>query len=599
MARGTRTELSEEDKKRKLNKEGLQQIFWIFNFSKPYRLYFIIGLGCLLLSALATLVFPKLAEKLIDIALGNEKRFTLTQIGLSLMGVLLLNGVFSFFRVQTFAKVTENAMRDLRITLYSKLVSLPVPFFESRRVGELTSRLTSDVTQLQDVLSWALAEFIRQVITLVGASILMSIWYPKLTVFMLATFPVLIIGAMFFGKYIRKLSKKSQDSHAAANTIVVETLQAIQAVKAFTNEPYEIKRYGSGLQDALKNALRSAFFRGLFISFIVVVLFGSFMSIIWYASFLLSQSKDLTSGNLFGFVIYTAFVGGSVAGLGDLYTLMQRAIGSSERIREILAEKSEEGTLPLTPNAGFTGDIRFENVEFSYPTRPDIQVLKNISLHIKSGQKVALVGHSGAGKSTITSLLLRYYYPQSGHISISGVNIEAMDLQELRKHIGIVPQDVILFGGTIEENIRYGRPDASVTEIRDAARKANALQFIEAFPEGFKTLVGERGVKLSGGQRQRIAIARAILKDPEILILDEATSSLDAESEKLVQDALDELMQNRTTIIIAHRLATIRKVDYIYVLGEGKIQEVGSHAELAVSETGIYSNLLRLQFDVH
>jgi ATP-binding cassette, subfamily B, bacterial len=282
-----------------------------------------------------------------------------------------------------------------------------------------------------------------------------------------------------------------------------------------------------------------------------------------------------------------------------LYSQLQKTIGASERIREILAENNETTSLPDKQTLAQVGDIAFENVHFSYPTRPDIEVLKGISLRIKSGQKIALVGQSGAGKSTITSLLLHFYQPKSGKITISGIDIEALDLQELRKNIGIVPQEVILFGGSIEENISYGRPGATKAEIREAARQANALEFIDKFPEGLETLVGERGIKLSGGQRQRIAIARAILKDPKILILDEATSSLDAESEKLVQDALDILMQNRTTIIIAHRLATIRKVDYIYVIGDGSIKESGTHEQLASAESGMYANLLRLQFEVN
>jgi len=597
MARGIRAELTEEDKKRRLNKEGIREIVQIFKFVKPYRSYFILGMICLVLSSLATLGFPRLAGKLVDAADGKAGGFTINQVGLALMGILLMNAIFSFLRILTFTIVSERSLRDIRIALYDKLIHLPVPFFEERRVGELTSRITSDVQQLQDVLSWTLAEFFRQTITLTVGTVLLLIWYPNLTFFMLATFPVLVVGAIIFGKYIRKLSKKTQDSLASANTIVVETLQSVNTVKAFTNEAYETARYSMALLQVVKNALNGAKYRGLFASFIIFVLFGGIVGIIWYAANLYSQ-KLITAGDLIGFTLFTAFIGASVAGLGEIYSQLQRTIGASERIRDILSEENEKTSLPEKQTLREVGDIIFDKVHFSYPTRPDIQVLKEVSLHIRSGQKIALVGHSGAGKSTITTLLLRYYQPQSGKITISGTDIEALDLKELRKHIGIVPQEVMLFGGTIAENISYGKPGASPAEIRDAARKANALEFIERFPEGFETLVGERGVKLSGGQRQRIAIARAILKDPRILILDEATSSLDAESERLVQDALDELMKNRTTIIIAHRLATIRKVDYIYVIGDGKIQEVGTHDELADSGNGIYNNLLRLQFEL-
>lgn len=599
MARGNRAELTEEDKKRKVNKAGFSQLVQIFAFVKPYRFYFIISLICLGLSSLFTLAFPGLSGDLIDAAQGNHpKGYTINQIVIVLLGILLVNAVLSFLRVLTSARVSENALRDIRVALYDKLLHLPVPFFENRRVGELTSRLTADLGQLQDVFSFTLAEFLRQSLVLVVGTAIMFIRYPRLTVFMLAIFPLVIIGAIIFGKFIRNLSKQTQDALGDANTIVVETLQSVNAVKAFTNEWYEVSRYTGALKNVVSKALTAARYRGLFFSFIIFVVFGGVVIILWYASTLLA-AKEITSGDLIGFAFYTAFIGGSIGGMSDLYSQLQKTIGASERIREILSEEIEKTSLPQKQILNEVGDITFEHVHFNYPTRPDIQVLKDISLQIRSGQKIALVGHSGAGKSTITALLLRYYQPQSGKITISGTDIEAVDLQELRKNIGIVPQEVMLFGGSIAENISYGKPNAALAEIKEAARKANALEFIERFPEGFDTLVGERGVKLSGGQRQRIAIARAILKDPKILILDEATSSLDAESEKLVQDALDELMKNRTTIIIAHRLATIRKVDYIYVIGDGRIQEVGTHEELAESENGIYNNLLRLQFELH
>ncbi len=599
MARGNRAEITEEDKKRKVNKAGLRQLGEIFKYVKPYRGYFIISLLCLSLSSLFTLAFPGLSGDLIDAAQGNHpKGYTINQIVLVLLGILLVNAVLSFFRVVTSSIVSENALRDLRVALYDKLLHLPVPFFENRRVGELTSRLTADLGQLQDVFSFTLAEFVRQSLMLIVGTAIMFIRYPRLTVFMLAIFPVVVIGAIVFGKFIRTLSKQTQDALGEANTVVVETLQSVNAVKAFTNEFYEVGRYTGALKNVVSKALLAARYRGLFFSFIIFVVFGGVVVILWYASTLLA-TKEITSGELIGFAFYTAFIGGSIGGMSDLYSQLQKTIGASERIREILSEENEKTTLPEKKALQEVGDISFEHVNFSYPTRPDVQVLGDISLQIRSGQKIALVGHSGAGKSTITSLLLRYYQPQAGKITISGTDIEALDLKELRKNIGIVPQEVMLFGGSIAENISYGKPNATLTEIREAARKANALEFIERFPEGFDTLVGERGVKLSGGQRQRIAIARAILKDPRILILDEATSSLDAESERLVQEALDELMKNRTTIIIAHRLATIRKVDYIYVIGDGKIQEVGTHDELAESENGIYNNLLRLQFELH
>ncbi|HEY0111345.1 MAG TPA: ATP-binding cassette domain-containing protein, partial [Fibrella sp.] len=419
-----------------------------------------------------------------------------------------------------------------------------------------------------------------------------------LTLFMLGTFPFLIVAAMFFGRFIRKLSKQAQDELANASVIVEETLQAINVVKAFTNERYEAQRYGSALSRVVGIALRSAKYRGAFVSFVITALFGSIVGVLWYGGNLVING-EMVLADLITFLFLMAFIGGSVAGMGDLYAQIQRTIGASERIMDLLNEAPEVDIVsPATTLAApIAGDVSFENVRFTYPSRPDIDVLKGISLRVNAGQKIALVGQSGAGKSTIAQLLMRYYPLISGQIAVDGRSITEYDVTNLRQHIAIVPQEVMLFGGTIEENIRYGKPEATASEITEAARRANALGFIESFPEGLKTLVGERGVKLSGGQRQRIAIARAILKDPAILILDEATSSLDAESERLVQEALDELMQNRTTLIIAHRLATIRKVDQIYVIRDGMIAEQGTHDELAALDEGLYANLVKLQFE--
>ncbi len=377
--------------------------------------------------------------------------------------------------------------------------------------------------------------------------------------------------------------------------MVEETFQSVAVVKSFTNEVFEVLRYRKSLKEVVDTALYAAKYRGLFISFTIFTLFGGIVAVSWYGATLV-QSKAISVGELLSFVFYTGFIGASIAGLGDLYSQLQRAIGASERILEILEltdEKSETSdTLKLR------GEVEFDNVSFAYPTRDEFTVLKNISLHIKAGEKIALVGPSGSGKSTIINLVLRLYPVSTGDIVIDGKKSTEYNLSAYRKNIGIVPQEVILFGGTIKENIAYGRPGASEEEIIEAARKANALQFIESFPQKFDTIVGDRGVKLSGGQRQRVAIARAILKDPSILILDEATSSLDAGSERLVQDALESLMQNRTSIVIAHRLSTIRKVDRIIVIKDGQIAESGSHEELSVLDNGIYSNLLKLQLEI-
>jgi ATP-binding cassette subfamily B protein len=585
----------EEHEKRKLNKQNLSKLGGIFRFVLPYKVNFLLGMVFLLFSSLTLLTFPFVAGKLIDTASGETWLVNdINGIAFILLGILLIQSIFSFFRVWLFAKVSERSMRDIRIALYSQLVQLPMTFFDKRRTGELISRITADVSMLQDTFSVTLAELFRQIITLLAGVVFLMVTTPKLTLFMLATFPVLVIIAMVFGKFIRKLSKQAQDELAAANVIVEETLQSIMTVKSFAGEEYESGRYRKGLNRVVDVALKAAGFRGAFISFIIFALFGGIVAVMWYGATLVA-SGEMTVGDLVSFVLYTTFIGGSIAGLGDIYGQIQKAIGSSERVLEILDEEPEMSTTDFQ-KVRMSGDVRFEQVRFNYPTRPELEVLKNINLHIPAGEKVALAGQSGAGKSTIIQLLLKFYPVEKGAILVDGKNISEWNLKQLRSNIGIVPQEVLLFGGSIRENIAYAKPDATEDEIIEAAKKANAWQFISKFPEGLSTTVGERGIKLSGGQRQRVAIARAILKDPAILILDEATSSLDAESEALVQEALDELMKNRTTIIIAHRLATIRKVDRIYVLKDGEIVEEGTHEDLALHEDGFYANLVRLQF---
>ena len=590
-------EAAPEDDKKKLSGESVRRATRLFSFVKPYRGLYAIGFVFLLLSTATTLSFSLIIREVTNV-LDNKSPFSLNQIIGFFVAILLAQGVFSFFRIYFFSQVSERSMADIRRAVYNRMITLPIPFFEQRRVGELTSRLSSDVSQLQDVLSLTLAELFRQVATLLfgTAAILYLSW--KLTLFMLATFPLLIVAAMFFGRFIRKLSKQAQDELANASVIVEETLQAVNVVKAFTNERYEARRYGASLGRVVNIALRAAKFRGGFVSFVITALFGSIVGVLWYGGNLVLNG-EMVLADLITFLFLMAFIGGSVAGMGDLYAQLQRTIGSSERIMDLLEETPEVNIVdtPLPPNGPIAGHVVFDNVRFEYPTRPDISVLKGVTLRIKAGQKIALVGQSGAGKSTIAQLLMRFYPISGGQITVDGRSITDYDVTNLRQHIAIVPQEVMLFGGTIEENIRYGKPDATTAEVAEAARRANALGFINSFPDGLQTLVGERGVKLSGGQRQRIAIARAILKDPAILILDEATSSLDAESERLVQEALDELMENRTTLIIAHRLATIRHADQIYVLRDGLVAEQGTHEELTALDEGLYANLVKLQFE--
>lgn len=584
--------LSKEEK-RGLTKTNLRYLADVFRFMLPHRGLFILGLIALALSSLMLLAFPRLSGELLDVASGKGKFFTnLNHVALALLCILFVQSIFSFIRVYTFSIVSERGMADIRKAIYEKIVWLPMSFFDSRRVGELMSRITADVGTLQDTFSFTLAELLRQLLTLVFGIGIIFYLAPSLTGFMLLTFPVLVIAALVFGKYIRKLSKKTQDKLAEANVVVEESLQSISMVKAFTNELFEINRYSSALREVVNVAVQSARYRGLFISFIIFALFGGIVAVGWYGASLV-QSNSISVGELFSFIFYTSFIGFSIAGLGDIYAQLQRSIGASERVLEILHQKDEAEQIaePLA----IQGEIAFRDVCFAYPSRPDFQVLEKLNFQIKAGEKVALVGQSGSGKSTIINLLMRFYPLQQGAIYVDGQPINDLNLTGYRSNLGVVPQEVLLFGGSLRENIRYGKPDATNDEIEEAARKANAFDFIESFPEKFETLVGERGVKLSGGQRQRIAIARAILKDPAILILDEATSSLDAHSEALVQEALEKLMEGRTTIIIAHRLSTIKKVDRIFVIQQGQLAEMGSHTELTRMNNGIYSNLLKLQ----
>ncbi|MEL7424883.1 MAG: ABC transporter transmembrane domain-containing protein [Bacteroidota bacterium] len=592
--------ITPESENKKMSGQRLKEGLRIFRYVLPYKWHFVMGMLALVVGSLLFLAITLVPGEMLNVLSGqSERSFSINQLFLFVIILLGVQSVLSFFRVHWFAIVSEKGMANLRSDIYQKLIGLSIPFFEQRRVGELTSRITTDVAQVQNVISITIAEFIRQVIILIGGIGIIIFTMPRLALTMLLTFPVVVIGAMFFGRFIRRLMKERQDHLAETNVVVEETMQTIQTVKAYTNEWFELSRYTNKLNAAVQIALKAARMRGLFASFIILVMFGSLFFIMWRAA-LMVQAETLESGDLVNFVVLTGTIGAAIASLGSFYTEIVSAIGATERIFEILEEESE--VIPETTQSQETlaieGNIHYKDVHFSYPTRPDVEVLKGIELEISAGSKVALVGASGSGKSTIVALLQRFYTLDSGEITVDGQPIANYPLTTYRKNIGIVPQEVLLFGGTIRENISYGKPGATDEEIVTAAQQANAWEFIQAFPEGLDTIVGERGVKLSGGQRQRVAIARAILKDPVILLLDEATSSLDAESERLVQSALDRLMEGRTSIIIAHRLSTIRAVDRIYVLDQGKVVEEGTHSELSLIEDGLYNNLAKLQFEV-
>ncbi|MCZ2356480.1 MAG: ATP-binding cassette domain-containing protein [Bacteroidia bacterium] len=578
-----------------ITRQRIHEFWQIARFVKPYKIKLFAGLIFLIFSSLTTLAFPFATGKLIDAAYKTTQAyFTIDELAIILVAVLSLQAVFSFFRVVWFAEVGEKTLADIRKALYNHLIYLPLVFFNQHRVGELTSRISADLSQIQDTFTTTLAELLRQIATLlVGITVIFFI-STKLTLVMLASFPILVITAVILGKQIRRIGKIAQDKLALSNIIVEETLQGIVNVKAFANELFETGRYGKSLQEFVRAILRGAKYRAAFVSFLIFCIFGGIVLVIWYGAHLV-KTGEITVGELTSFVLYTTFVGAAIGGMGDLYAQLQKTIGATERVRSLLAEPTEPyHQVNTTPITRFTGKIDFEDVHFSYPTRSEIPVLQGLSFTVKPGQKVAVVGSSGAGKTTITMLLLRLYQNDTGKISVDDAGITTYSLTEYRSQFALVPQDVMLFGGTIAENIAYGKPGASQTEIETAATQANAHDFITSFPEGYQTLVGERGIKLSGGQRQRIAIARAILKNPTILLLDEATSSLDSESERLVQQALDKLMQNRTTLIIAHRFSTIKNADKIIVIDKGKVMEQGTHEEL-MSGNGLYYQLASVQ----
>ena len=592
---------TDSEKKKRITMDSFKRAARVLKFFKPYRGRYFIGFCFLILTSVTSLAFPWMVKNLLNA--GQAKHFDeINTDAYLLFGLFFLQSIFSYFRVTLFVYVTENTLAAIRQATYSRLVRLRMDFFSQRRIGELTSRITSDVTMLQDLFTTTIAEFFRQLFMIIGGITLLSIISFKLMLVMLSVIPVVAVMAVVFGRYIRKLSKQTQDKVAESNTIVEETMQAIATVKAFANEFFETLRHKRSTESIVKQAIKGGKARALFIAFIIFCMFGAIVGVMWRGAILVAQGQ-LTSGDMFGFMLYSVFLGASFAGIAELYATFQRAIGATERLMDILEEPIEDIAIKeleaVPANQKIEGKVIFNNVHFNYPSRKDFNVLNGISFHINKGETTAIVGPSGAGKTTMTQLMLRFYDPVSGEIIIDGKNIKEYPLSVLRSQMALVPQDVLLFGGTIKENILYGKHNASEEEIIEAARKANAHDFIMGFPQKYETLVGERGISLSGGQRQRIAIARAVLRNPAILILDEATSSLDSESERLVQEALEKLMEGRTSFVIAHRLSTIRNADKIVVLEKGVIKESGTHEQLMLIPDGLYRSLSKLQFELN
>jgi subfamily B ATP-binding cassette protein MsbA len=564
-------------------------------YAKPYRLRLGIALFSLLVAGLLGLAFPQIVRLLVDAAFTQHNAHKLNVLAGGLVGLFAVQAAFSFLRTYLLSYTGERIVADIRTELYNHLTALPVSFFASRRVGELISRLASDTSVIQTVTTGSITELLRQSLVLVGGITIIAVTNLRLTLAMLAIVPVVVLSARYYGAYVRRLSTSVQDRLADAGSVIEETLSAIRIVQSFVREDYERQRYRNKITDALNLAVKRAVASGGFVAFIIFIVYGSIATVLWLGSRMVLTGR-ITPGELIAFVLYTFVVGGSIGGMSELYGQFQQAIGATRRIFELLDTKPDI-TDPANPSplGRVQGRVNIREVHFSYPDERGLEVLKGVTINAEPGQVIALVGPSGAGKSTLVGLLPRFFDVSAGAIQVDGHDIRTVAVAELRRAIGMVPQETTLFGGTIEENIAYGKLDATREEVESAAKAAHAHEFIVGFPQGYETVVGERGVKLSGGQRQRVAIARALLKDPVILILDEATSSLDSESERLIQDALETLMEGRTTFVIAHRLSTVRRADRIVVLDQGRIVEEGTH-DVLLANHGLYRQLHDIQF---
>lgn len=571
----------------------------LIGYLRPYIPRLLVAIVALIFSAGLSLVFPAVIggvgpiPGLLDTVFNERSVELLNTITIVLLGVFLLRSVTTFIETYNLNYIGERLVVDIRKQLYAQLQTMSLKFYTERRVGELVSRISSDVTVMRTALTNNLTTLMQQVLILVGSVAIMFVINIRLSMFILVMIPIISLVVVGFGYYLRKVSTEVQDEIAGATVVAEEVMQNIREVKSFVREPYEVKRYDNAIDRAFKAAVKLLRIRSVFGPIGAFMGFGGLALIVWFGGREVIAER-LSTGELVAFLIYGLSVAGSFGALIGLYSSFQEAVGAMKRVFQIMDLRPDiQDAANAKTLHHVDGRITFENVDFSYDNR--IQVLQDINLDIAPGEIVALVGPSGAGKSTMFNLIPRFYDVDDGTLRVDTVDVRDVTQDSLRSQIGIVPQETLLFGGTIHENIQYGRLDASEAEIIEAAKAANAHEFISEMPDGYETVVGERGIKLSGGQRQRVAIARAILKDPRILLLDEATSSLDNESEHLVQDALSRLMQNRTTIIIAHRLSTIRVAHRIAVINNGRIVELGTHDELMLLD-GLYAKLYDMQF---